>query len=120
VAAFSAIEGVDRARTQLDNGRKSLAEYRAEARIIEQASRSARPALAMVRNSAVFTTTTGIRSISLPTNGSLAVQAAARKFGATAIVTDQWSEATGLVGDMHAAIQHIPNSIQIVLLLPNP
>jgi hypothetical protein len=120
VAAFSAMEGVDRARTQLDNGRKSLAEYRAEARIIEQASRSAAPALAMVRNPAVFTTTTGIRSISLPTNGSLAVQAAARKFGATAIVTDQWSEATGLADDMHATIRHIPDSVQIVLLLPNP
>jgi hypothetical protein len=118
VAAFSAIDGVDRARTELDKGRKSLAEYRTEARIIEQASRPAGPALAMVRNPAVFTTTTGIRSVSLPTNGSLAVQAAARKFGATAIVTDQWSEATSLADDMHATIQHVPDSVQIVLLLP--
>jgi hypothetical protein len=119
VAAFSAIDGVDRARTELDKGRKSLAEYRSEARIIEQASRPAGPALAMVRNPAVFTTTTGIRSVSLPTNGSLAVQAAARKFGATAIVTDQWSESTGLADDMHATIQHVPDSVQIVLLLPS-
>jgi hypothetical protein len=119
VAAFSAIDGVDRARTELDKGRKALAEYRSEARIIEQASRSAEPALAMVRNPAVFTTTTGIRSVSLPTNGSLAVQAAARKFGATAIVTDQWSEATGLADDMHATIQPVPDSVQIVLLLPS-
>jgi len=119
VAAFSAIDGVDRARTQLDNGRKSLAEYRTEARIIEQASRPAGSALAMVRNPAVFTTTTGIRSVSLPTNGSLAVQAAARKFGATAIVTDQWSEATGLADDMHATLRHVPDSVQIVLLLPS-
>jgi hypothetical protein len=74
----------------------------------------------MVRNPAVFTTTTGIRSVSLPTNGSLAVQAAAKKFGATAIVTDQWSEAAGLADDLHAAIQHIPDSVQIVLLLPTP
>jgi hypothetical protein len=120
VAAFSAIAGVDRARVQLDNGRKALAEYRTEARIIDQASRSAGPALAMVRNPAVFTTTTGIRSVSLPTNGSLAVQAAAKKFGATAIVTDQWSEAAGLADDLHAVIQHIPDSVQIVLLLPTP
>jgi hypothetical protein len=35
-------------------------------------------------------------------------------------VTDQWSEATALADDMHATIQHVSDSVQIVLLLPNP
>jgi hypothetical protein len=118
IVAFSGLDGVNRARVMLDDGRKELAQYDAEARFIRQASPDPAAALAMVSNPAVFTTSTGIPSVSLPTNGPTAVRQAARDFRATAIVTDRWSDVLHNDKELAAAPrQDVPDSRLVVISL---
>lgn len=119
VVSFSAMDGINGARNALNEDRRTLAEYRAEAQIIGRAGGSATTAIAMVQNPAPFTTTTGIRSIPLPTNGLAATRQAIKDFGATAIVTDKWSEPIGLATGVNAlSTQDVPNTSKIVISLP--
>jgi hypothetical protein len=118
VVAYSAIDGVNQARTMLNDDRESLAEYEAEGRIVEGMKLGHGAALALVQNPAVFTTVTGIRSIPLPTNGPSAVRKAADDFGATAIVVDKWSEVGNASDWLRAAPrQDVPNSRMTVISL---
>jgi hypothetical protein len=122
VVGFSAFDGVNRARVALDDGRKEQAQYDAEAHFIRGASPDPAAALAMVANPAVFTTATGIPSVSLPTNGPAAVRQAARDFKATAIVTDRWSDVLRNDKELAAAPkQDVPDSRLVVIFLsPTP
>jgi hypothetical protein len=118
VVSFSAMDGINGARTLLNDYRQRLAEYRAEAQIIGHAAGSAATAVAMVQNPAPFTTTTGIRSIPLVTNGLAATRHAIKDFGVTAIVADKWAEPFDL-GRLDALSMHdVPNTDKIVILLP--
>jgi hypothetical protein len=115
---FSAVDGVNRARVALDDGRKEQAQYDAEAHFIRGATPDPAAALAMVANPAVFTTATGIPSVSLPTNGPAAVRQAARDFKATAIVTDRWSDVLRNDKELAAAPkQDAPDSRLVVISL---
>jgi hypothetical protein len=118
VVGFSAFDGINRARTTLDDNRKELAQYRAEAQFIRNASPNAARALAMVANPAVFTATTSIPSVALPTNGPAAVRQAAHDFHATAIVTDRWSDVLRNDKELAAAPRlDVPGSQLVVISL---
>jgi hypothetical protein len=72
----------------------------------------------MVANPAVFTTTTGIPSVALPTNGPAAVRQAARDFHATAIVVDRWSHILSDDRELAAAPRlGVPGSQLVVISL---
>ncbi|HLG46981.1 MAG TPA: glycosyltransferase family 39 protein [Reyranella sp.] len=118
VVSFLAFDGINRARITLDDNRKELAQYHAEAQLIERSSPKPRQALAMVANPAVFTTTTGIPSVALPTNGPAAVRQAARDFNATAIVVDRWSHILSDDRELAAAPRlGVPGSQLVVISL---
>jgi hypothetical protein len=119
VVSFSALDGINGARTLLNDYQQILTEYRAEAQIITAASGPAATAVAMVQNPAPFTTTTGIRSIPLPTNGLEATRQAVKDFGVTAIIVDKWSAPSGLARDLNAlSTQEVPDTSEIVITLP--
>jgi hypothetical protein len=119
IVLFSAMDGINDARNTLNEDRQTLAEYRAEAQIIGHAAGSAATAVAMVQNPAPFTTTTGIRSIPLPTNGLAATRQAIKDFGVTAIVADKWSEPLDLARGVNAqSTQDVPSTSKIVISLP--
>lgn len=121
VVAFSALDGVNGARTLLNDHRQRLAEYRAEAGIIAAAGGSPATAVAMVDNPAPFTTTTGIRSIPLPTNGLDATRRAVKDFGVTAIIVDKWAEPVDLARGLDAIASHdVPDTRKTVIILPRP
>lgn len=118
VVGFSALDGINRTRVTLADDRKELARYRAEAQLISNASPDPGQSLAMVANPAVFTTTTGIPSVALPTNGPAAVRKAARDFHATAIVTERGGDVLRNDKELAAAPQlDVPGSQLVVISL---
>jgi hypothetical protein len=118
VVGFSAVDGINRTRVTLDDDRKELAQYRAEAQLIRSVSPDPGQSLAMVANPAVFATTTGIPSVALPTNGPAAVRKAARDFHATAIVTERGGDVLRNDKELAAAPQlDVPGSQLVVVSL---
>ena len=118
-ALLGVIHGLSVAHGLLDHFHDLGAQYAAEARLIENGAKKGSHLVAMVKDPAPFTATTGIPSVPLPSNGIAAARQAIARYGVTAVVTDEWHGGRALAATLGATdVVGVPGTTDIVIAVP--
>ncbi len=118
-ALLGVVHGLGTAHGMTAQFHRLRGEYLAEARLMEDVDGKRRPIVAMVESPAPFTTTTGIPSVPLPSNGIAGVQQAIARYGVTDVVAPEWDGGRALAAALHASgVAGVPGTTQLVIPVP--
>jgi hypothetical protein len=118
-ALLGVVHGVGVARGELSQFHALRGRYLTEARLIESMSGKARPIVAMVKDPAPFTATTGIPSVPLPSNGLVAARRAIAREAVTDVIVPEWRGGRALAAALDARrVAGVPGTTLIVIAVP--
>lgn len=119
-ALLSVVHGLGVARDELGQFHALRQQYLAEAHLMKEHAGTDGHILAMVEDPAPFTTTTGVPSVPLPSNGMAATREAIAHYDVTDVVVSEWHGGRALAAALDAhRIVHVPDTTALVIAVPS-
>jgi 4-amino-4-deoxy-L-arabinose transferase-like glycosyltransferase len=119
-ALLSVVHGLGVARGEFGQFHALRQQYLAEARLMKEHAGTDGHILAMVEDPAPFTTTTGVPSVPLPSNGMAATQKAITHYNVTDVVVSEWHGGRALAAVLNARrITRVPDTTELVIAVPS-